>query len=280
MKNIIIFILLLTTITAKSQTPQYTIYALKFASSGHRWPISDWAAQGPTNDSVGIDFMIWLIKGTNGKNILVDAGFLNDIPDAREFSVVNYTRPDSTLAKLDLKPSDITDIIVSHPHWDHIDGLTLFPNATIWMQNDDYYYCIGAAWQKDAFAGGFNKRDMRMLLDLNLAHRLVLVPGDDQEIIPGIKVFTGSRHTFNSQYALVNTGTNKVILASDNIWIYYQLEHMRPAADGGTFDSTAYVKSMARMKTLVNKTRYIIPGHDSKIFTLFPRVAEGVVKIE
>src|SRR5581483_1894837 len=161
MKNIILFILLLIVITAHSQNEQYKIYALKFASSGHRWPISDWAAQGPTNDSVGIDFMIWLIKGTNGKNILVDAGFLNDIPDAKEFSVVNYTRPDSTLAKLHLKPTDITDIIVSHPHWDHIDGLDLFPNATIWMQNDDYYYCIGAAWQKNAFAGGFNKRDMR-----------------------------------------------------------------------------------------------------------------------
>jgi|GEM_PF-6666197 hypothetical protein len=62
-----------------------------------------------------------------------------------------------------------------------------------------------------------------MLMELNLAGKLTLVDGDDRVIIPGIKVFTGSRHTFNSQYALVNTGRNKIILASDNIWVYYNI---------------------------------------------------------
>ena len=101
-----------------------------------------------------------------------------------------------------------------------------------------------------------------------------------KEIIPGIKVFTGSRHTFNSQFVLVETGTNKVILASDNIWVYYSLEHLCPPSPGGTFDTTAYVRSMQRMKTLVTNPRYIIPGHDARIFSLFPKITEGVVKIE
>jgi hypothetical protein len=72
--------------------------------------------------------------------------------------------------------------------------------------------------------GGFNKRDVRKLNELNLAGKLTLVDGDDPEIIPGIKVYTGSKHTFNSQYVLVKTGADKIILASDNIWIYYNLE--------------------------------------------------------
>jgi glyoxylase-like metal-dependent hydrolase (beta-lactamase superfamily II) len=224
--------------------------------------------------------MIWLIKGNNGKNILVDAGFLRDIDDAKEFDLATYMRPDSTLSKLALKAGDITDIILSHPHWDHIDGLGLFPNAHIWIQKEDFNYFTGAAWQKDGNNGGFNKRDIRMLVDLNLAGKVTLVDGDDKEIIPGIKVYTGSRHTFNSQYVLVETGINKVLLASDNIWVYYSLEHLRPAAPGGTFDTTAYVKSMGRMKTLVKNTRYIIPGHDAKVFSIFPTIAEGVVKIE
>jgi hypothetical protein len=37
---------------------------------------------------------------------------------------------------------------------------------------------------------------------------------------------------------------------------------------------------MVRMKTMVSSPRYIVPGHDSKVFSIFPRVAEGVVKIE
>ncbi|MFI5154513.1 MAG: N-acyl homoserine lactonase family protein [Chitinophagales bacterium] len=277
--NLLILMVLLI-MTARSQAKHYEVYAIKFASMAHRSSISDWADKGPKNDSVGIDFMIWLIKGTNGKNILVDAGFLRDIEDAKDFGIINYVRPDSMLSRLAHKPEDITDIILSHPHWDHIDGLNLFPNAHIWIQKEDYDYCVGSAWQKDGRNGGFNKRDMRMLVDLNLAGRLTLVDGDDKEIIPGIKVYTGSRHTFNSQFVLVETGINKIIIASDNIWIYYNLEHLRPATSGGTFDSTAYIKSMVRMKTLVSNIKYIIPGHDSKIFSIFPTIAEGVVKIQ
>jgi glyoxylase-like metal-dependent hydrolase (beta-lactamase superfamily II) len=281
MKTFLFFVLIIFFISfsAWSQPERYKVYALKFASAGFRMAISDWVDKGPKKDSVDIDFMVWLIKG-NGKNILVDAGFLNDIPDAKEFAVTNYTRPDSVLSKLDLKSTDITDIIVSHPHWDHIDGLGLFPNAQVWMQKEDYNYYIGAAWQKGAFNGGFNKRNVRMLLDINLAGKLTLVDGDNKEIMPGIKVYTGSKHTFNSQYVVVETGKNKVLLASDNIWIYYILDHLVPPAPGGTFDPKGFVQSMVRMKTLVTNKKYIIPGHDAKIFSIFPAITEGVVQIQ
>jgi len=224
--------------------------------------------------------MIWLIKGENGKNILLDAGFLNDLQDAKEFEVIHYTRPDLVIAKMGLKQTDITDIIVSHPHWDHIDGLSLFPNAHIWMQKEDYNYFVGAAWQQGGDHGGFNQRDVRAILDLNMAGRLTLVDGDDKEIIPGIKVYTGSRHTFNSQFAVVESGNKKIVLASDNIWVYYSLDHLMPASKGGTFDPAGYVKSMQRMKTLASDPKYIIPGHDDKIFSIFPVVADGVVEIK
>jgi len=280
MKTVALILFLSISLATWSQTEHYKVYAIRFASVSHPMAISDWADKGPQNDSVNIDFMIWLIKGDNGRNVLVDAGFLRDIQDAKEFDVTNYMRPDSALSKLGLKAEDITDIVLSHPHWDHIDGLGLFPNAQVWMQKEDFNYFVGTAWQKGGFNGGFNKRDIRMLIDLNLAGKLTLVDGDNKEIIPGIKVYTGSRHTFNSEYVVVETGINKVLLASDNIWIYYNLEHMRPASVGGTFDTTAYKKSMIRMKTLVTNPRFIIPGHDSKIFSKFHTEKEGVVKIE
>lgn len=263
---------------AQSQTPAYKVYAVKFAASAYPFTTADWAKNAPKTDIVKINFMIWLIKG-NDKNILVDAGFLNDIDDAKEFKVVNYIRPDSAIAKLGVKAGDITDIIFSHPHWDHIDGASLFPNAHVWIQKDDFNYFVSTAWQKGESNGGFAKRDVRTMVDLNLAGKVTLVDGDDKEIIPGIKVFTGSKHTFNSQYVLVNTGANKIILASDNIWIYYSLDHLVPASDGGTLDPVGYVKAMQRMKTMVSDVKYIIPGHDAKVFSRFPAVVDGVIEI-
>jgi len=271
---------LLVTLKGPCQTVDYEVYAIKFAAMAHPSPLSDWADKAPATDSVNIDFMVWLIKGKNGKNILVDAGFLKDIKEAQDFDIGTYIRPDSMLTKVGLQPGDITDIILSHPHWDHIDGISLFPNAHIWIQKEDYDYYVGMAWQKGVDNGGFNKRDVRQMVELNMAGKVTLVDGDDKEIMPGIKVYTGSRHTFNSQYVLVQAAGNKVILASDNIWIYYSLQHLVPAAPGGTFDPAGYVKAMQRMKTLVSDVKYIIPGHDAKIFSIFPTVADGVVRIQ
>jgi len=280
MKPGILFVLLFQSLQARPQILHYQVYALRFASIAHPSPISDWSDNGPRNDSVNIAFMFWLIRGNNGKNILLDAGFIPGSPYEKEFELKDYIRPDAVLPKVGLSAKDITDIILSHPHWDHISGIGLFPNARIWMQKEDYNYFVGAAWQKSGMNGGFDKRDVRQLVDLNLASKVTLVDGDDKEIIPGVKVFTGSRHTYNSQFVLVETGTSKIVLASDNLWIYYSLEHLRPAASGGTFDTTAYVNSMRRMKTLASNPKYIIPGHDAKVFTLFPKITEGVVKIE
>ena len=280
MKKLIPFILivLLAPLITSSQTVNYEVYALKFAESGNLLPISAVAMHGPNNDSVKIFFLVWLIKGDNGKNILVDAGFLNDTT-AKDFKIVNYIRPDSMLFKVDLRREDITDIILTHPHWDHMDGIDLFPNAHIWIQKEDYNYFAGAAWQSDGNNWGFNKRDVRKLVDVNLAGKLTLVDGDDREILPGIKVYTGSRHTFNSQFVLAKTGVDKIILASDNIWSYYNLEHLVSAPPYGTFDTSGYVKSMQRMKTLASNVKYIIPGHDPKMYLMFPAIAEGVIKI-
>jgi glyoxylase-like metal-dependent hydrolase (beta-lactamase superfamily II) len=271
---------LVVALSGRAQTPHYKVYAIRFAAMAHPTAISVWADKGPDNDSVQIDFTIWLIKGDNGKNVLLDAGFRNDIEEAKEFEVVNYIRPDSVLAKVGLKPGDISDVILSHPHWDHIDGVGLFPHAHIWIQKEDYNYYVGEAWGSDSTHGGFDKRDVRMMLELNMAGKVTLVDGDNKEIIPGIIVYTGSRHTYNSQYAVVRTGTKSIVLASDNIWIYYSLDHMVPASKGGTLDPAGYVRSMQRMKTLASSPKYIIPGHDAKVFTIFPTVTDGVVEIE
>src|SRR5450432_2042809 len=260
-------------------SPVYEIYALKYFGL-LSVPVSELALGAPRKDTMNMYFMYWLIRGNNGKNILVDAGFLNDLDIFKKLNTSFYIRPDSVLLELNIKADEITDIILTHPHWDHIDGISLFPKAHIWIQKEDYSYFVGEAWQKDGRHGGFYKRDVDSLVSLNIAGKLTLVDGDDKEIIPGVKVYTGSRHTFNSQYVLVQTGGDKVILASDNIWIYYNLEHLTSSPYSNiTFDTTAYVRSMQRMKTQASDIKYIIPGHDPAIFSRFPMIKPDVVKI-
>jgi glyoxylase-like metal-dependent hydrolase (beta-lactamase superfamily II) len=224
--------------------------------------------------------MFWLLRG-GGKNIMVDAGFELDENSIKAYAWnnTNYIRPDSALLRIGLKPADINDIIVTHPHWDHIGGIKLFPAAQIWMQNDDFSYFVGTAWQKDGDHGGFYKGDVQAIVAANLEGRLHLIKGDSIEIFPGIRAFIGSKHTWESQYLLVNTRAEQVIIASDNSWYYYNLEHLASIPPRFTFDTRAYVRQLRRMRRLQPDISLIIPGHDALVFSKFPAVAEDVVRI-
>jgi glyoxylase-like metal-dependent hydrolase (beta-lactamase superfamily II) len=259
--------------------PVYQIYALQFAAKGQT-PISQLVLNGPEKDSVNLVFMTWLIKGSNGKNILVDAGFLPDVEEAKGFGVKDYIRPDSLLQKLGLNANEITDIILTHPHWDHADAITLFPNAQVYIQKDDYNYFVGEGWQKNGNHGGFDPRDVNYIVGKNLSGKLTLVDGDGKQLFAGIHVYTGSRHTFNSQYVVVQSGSDRIVIASDNIWIDYNFSHLQPPPPYGTWDAAGYVKAMKRMKILASDVKYILPGHDGGMLVKFLKVSERIVRIK
>lgn len=274
-KFTLVSILFLTAIISNCQTGgEYQVFALKY-TDGQNISAQRMVVGANPKDSLRICNMFWLLKGENGRNILVDVGFI----DTTKTGIKNYVRPDLVLERINIHPSDITDIIITHPHNDHIGGINLFPKAKVWMQKEDFEYFVGEAWQVNGTSTGFQKNDVRNIIEINLQGRLTLVKGDNIEIIPGIKVFTGSKHTFENQYLLVNSNskTNNILIASDAIWFYYNLNNLLPATL--CMDPKAYVEAMKRMKTLVTDSDFIIPGHDDLVFSKFPKIKEWIVKI-
>jgi glyoxylase-like metal-dependent hydrolase (beta-lactamase superfamily II) len=270
------FILLLTGFAVNCQNPaEYQVYALRLSEGSLSSSAKNWAVGANPKDSIRGCYMVWLLKGENGKNILVDAGFLDTAKTSKKLVM----RPDLALQKINIDPNDITDVIMTHPHLDHIGGIMLFPKADVWMQKDDFHYFVGEAWQQNGNKIALVKNDVRNIIEINLQGRLKLVKGDDVEIMPGIRTYTGSKHTYENMYLVVNSNskTNKILLSSDAIWFYYNLNNLLPATI--CHDPGAYVEAMKRIKTLVPDPDLIIPGHDDIIFSKFPLVAEGVVKI-
>lgn len=153
----------------------------------------------------------------------------------------------------------------------------LFPKAQVWIQKDEYAYYTGEAWQPGGKHGGIDPEDVDVLLRANIAGRLHLVNGD-QQVIPGISVYIGGRHTWQSQYVSVATRSGAAVLASDNMYLYENLDKHIPIAQ--TFDREANLRAQDRMKTIAGRPDLIIPGHDPAVLTRFPKVAEGVVRID
>jgi glyoxylase-like metal-dependent hydrolase (beta-lactamase superfamily II) len=263
--------------TARSQNnPVYEVYAISYGVIPD-FRVSSLVAGADRSRKLDIQMMVWLLKGSDGRNILVDAGFYRD-KFFKQWTVKDFMKPSEAVAKLGVKPEEISDIIITHMHWDHADGMDLFPKARIWLQKDEYVYYTGEAWQAQSTHGGIDPDDVLALVKLNLEGRVKLVNGDDQEPISGIRCYTGGKHTYASQFVGVKTKAGTVIIASDNMYLYENLDKRAPIAQ--TLDADSNLKAQDRMKQLASNPRLIVPGHDPAIFTRFPKPGNGVAKIE
>jgi glyoxylase-like metal-dependent hydrolase (beta-lactamase superfamily II) len=148
-------------------------------------------------------------------------------------------------------------------------GIDLFPNATVWIQKQEYLYYTGDAWQQGGRRGGIDTLDLHALLRKNTSGKLRLIDGDDVEIIPGIRAYTGARHTYASQYLRID-GARPVVLASDNVYLYRNITRREASATFTPTDREGNLAALARMIALAGDTSRIVPGHDPEQFARFP----------
>ncbi len=250
------------------------VYALRYGTL-RNFPVASLVAGADTSRRMDIALMIWLIRRSDGRNVLMDAGFYRDKFMTR-WKPADYIKPSDAVRLVGLRPEDITDIIVSHVHWDHLDGADLFPNARVWLQRDEYTHHVNGTGRP--LDRAIDSLDAAMLLGINRAGRVRLAEGDDQEIMPGIRVYTGGKHTFASQFATVQTAKGTVVLASDNMYLYENFT--KHAAIAQTLDPASNLRAQARMGQLASSPRLIVPGHDPLVFVRFPSPGRGVAKIE
>ncbi|HZE24786.1 MAG TPA: MBL fold metallo-hydrolase, partial [Blattabacteriaceae bacterium] len=108
--------------------PVYEVFAIRYASIPD-FPVSALIAGADPQRKLSIAMTVWLIRG-NGRNILVDSGFYRP-QFFRQFKVENFIKASEAVGQPGimpagqpaLTPDDITDVIITHMHWDHADGM-------------------------------------------------------------------------------------------------------------------------------------------------------------
>ena len=88
---------------------------------------------GEKENKIPIVFSIFLVR-TEHKNILIDPG-CDALPG---FEMKNFKTPLAILNEKDIDISDITDVIITHAHRDHIECVKYFKNAVVHIQEDEY----------------------------------------------------------------------------------------------------------------------------------------------
>lgn len=251
--------------------PTYEVYAIEYAELDG-FPANALILGADPARKLDLSMMVWLLRG-QGRTILVDAGFYRE-EFLKSWKVREFRKPSDAVAAFGVKPEEVTDVVVTHMHWDHADGADLFPNATVWVQRAEYEFYRDPANQQRT---GVFPSDVAMFQRIEQAGRLRLVAGDSQAVVPGITAFIGGRHTKESQYLTVLTRAGTVVLASDNVYTYENLDRHRPIA--ATWDTVSNLAAQDRMKRQAGRPDLVVPGHDPQIFVRFKGTA-GVARID
>jgi glyoxylase-like metal-dependent hydrolase (beta-lactamase superfamily II) len=258
------------------EPPVYEAYAVRYATLlGYN--VASLVQGADPKRKLDLAMTFWVLKGASGRTVLVDAGCYRP-ENIKRNDIADYIRPDKALEKLGIKPEEITDIVISHMHWDHADGADLFPKAQIWIQRDEYNTFTGAKRKEALNDDGKLPGHYEAILKIEKEGRLRIVDGDAKEIAPGMTVYTGGKHTFGSQYVGVNTRAGLMVIASDNLYLYENLDKHLPIAQ--TVDAKSNLAAQDRMKQLASNPRLIIPSHDPEVFVRFPKPGNGVARLD
>ena len=108
-----------------------SLYCLKYAESV--LPENMVFIDGSKEKTIPISFAVYLIKSGN-RNILVDAGCAT-MPG---FIMKKFYSPVFVLKKAGLSADEITDVIITHSHHDHIEAIKHFKNAVVHITEEEY----------------------------------------------------------------------------------------------------------------------------------------------
>jgi glyoxylase-like metal-dependent hydrolase (beta-lactamase superfamily II) len=197
---------------------------------------------GKTSTHGGLGWStVALLRGAD-RTILVDTG-----PP----QYVNLLR--DRLAAHGVSPDDVTDVLSTHLHWDHISNVTMFPRATITIGRHELQ------WAKEQPPGTFLVPDLHVQFLDQSPDRVRLVV-DEETFLPGITAYLTPGHTPGHVAYAVKTNRGPVIFAGDAVKNRYELA---TESVDSSLDFEASRRSVRRLRALMEKDASIlIPGHD------------------
>jgi len=202
------------------QSAKWQVFVLEYARSKEQ-PWVD-LISGMYNDGV-VDLPFSFVLARNGeRNVLVDAGFMQDDHSfSQKFGIPTWISPVRMLAALDIASDQISDIVVTHAHFDHMGSIAEFPRAHIHIQKSEllsWYEAIALPKRFAHLTAIIDPDNLRTALEASIEHRVTLIDGDKDNILPGIHARLGSGHTIGQQFVLVDTDAGRRVISGDCVY--------------------------------------------------------------
>jgi glyoxylase-like metal-dependent hydrolase (beta-lactamase superfamily II) len=253
--------------------PTYEVYAIRYARRDAR-RADHFIGGDPHDGPMPMDYFTWVIRG-EGRVIAIDTGFTAEVAARRKREFLRC--PVATMAELGIAPESVSDVVLTHLHYDHVGNFDKFPAARFHLQVREMGFVTGPYMRYPKFGHSFEVEDVVGMVRLNFKGRVEQHQGM-VDLAPGITLHHVGGHTPGLQIVRVNTRRGWVVLASDAAHYY---EHMRT----NRFFTTAFnlgdmVDAYRTAERLAASPDHIVPGHDPLVMRYYPAVSstlEGVI---
>jgi glyoxylase-like metal-dependent hydrolase (beta-lactamase superfamily II) len=181
-----------------------------------------WQKTNPPDDSNRIKLSAThLVLESANKKIIIDTGMGNKMDEKfrKIYDVDESHSMDEGLRKIGLKRDDITDVFLTHLHFDHTGGSTriedrkvvpAFPNAKYYVQKKQYDWAIHPS---DRDKASYIKDNYVPLLEEGV---LNFTYGNEQ-FDDEIQFIETSGHTFGQQMIKISDTSNTILFCADLI---------------------------------------------------------------
>lgn len=186
---------------------------------------------------------VWLLDDGE-RRVLIDAGPPSYIP------LIHYG-----LADLGLTTADVTDVVLTHMHWDHVANFTMFANAAVWVGEREL------AWAAEQPTGTSFIPDLHVQELLRRDDVSRIAPG--QEFLPGIHALDAGGHTPHHLAYFSERVERPMIFAGDAVKNVFELATGRVDS---TLDAAQSAATVDRLRSLlVDTAGTLLPGHDVEL---------------
>lgn len=247
----------------------HEVLALRYAHHARR-ASENYVFGDPHNAPEPLDYFIWVIRGSHGA-IVVDTGFDQAMASKRGRTLVHPVG--EGLAAIGVNPDEVTDIVVTHMHYDHIGNHDLFPRARYHVQDDEMAYATGRCMCHPHARVPFEVDDVTAMVRKVYEGRVVFHAGDDA-LVPGVTLHRIGGHSRGLQALRVATSRGHVVLASDasHLYSHFQTGRVFPIVDS----ISDVLQGYRTLRRLADTDAHIIPGHDPLVAQQYPAARPGL----
>ncbi|MBT8457020.1 MAG: N-acyl homoserine lactonase family protein [Alphaproteobacteria bacterium] len=242
----------------------WDIHAIKYADRIARTRADSFIFDDNHDAPHAMDYYMWLLRGA-GRTILVDTGYDDAEATSRDRPI--RLDPGAALAPLGLTPEDITEVIVTHLHYDHAGGLHLFPNAKLHLQAAEMAYATGPCMCHDTLRLPFTAAHVCEAVTRLYSGKVVFHDGD-AEIAEGVTVHCVGGHSRGLQAVRVRTQAGWMVLASDAAHFYENVYARKPFPI--VVDLQDMLDGFETLHRLASAANLIVPGHDPLVRAVYP----------